>query len=319
MMEKRNLGNTGISVSEIAFGGVEIGLPYGIGIKSKTDMITEDNAVRLLHTALDNGINLFDTARLYGDSESIMGKAFQDRRQEVVLCTKCKHLKDSDGNLPEAREIKNVIKSSLAESLGALKTDSIDIYMLHQADEQILDCEEIREVFVELKKEGVVRSIGVSTYTPLETKKAIDSGVWDVVQLPFNLMNQAHAVHFTKAKAKGVGIMVRSVLFKGLLSGRGVNLHPALQEVEEHIGKYRQLLNGSQADLETLAIKFALEVPEVSAVLVGIDQMSYLEKALRITKDITIDQGMLGKVQKMEYPNPEFLDLVKWEKMKWLT
>lgn len=318
-MKKRNLGNTGISVSEIAFGGVEIGLPYGIGVKSKADMITEDNAVRLLHAALDNGINLFDTARLYGDSESIMGKAFQDRRQEVVLCTKCKHLKDSDGNLPEAGEIKNVIKTSLKESLDALKTDYIDIYMLHQADEQILDCEEIKEVFVELKKEGVIQSIGASTYTPQETKKAIDGGVWDVVQLPFNLMNQTHSVHFSEAKSKGVGIMVRSVLFKGLLSGKGTNLHPALSSVEEHIDNYRNVLNGSGTDLETIAMKFALASLEVSTVLVGIDQMSYLEKALKVTNSDSISSELFSKLQGMKYPDPAFLDLVKWEKMKWLT
>lgn len=318
-MKKRNLGNTGISVSEIAFGGVEIGLPYGIGIKSKADMITEDYAIRLLHTALDNGINLFDTARLYGDSESIMGKAFQDRRQEVVLCTKCKHLKDSDGNLPETGEIKNVIKTSLEESLNALKTSYLDIYMLHQADEQILDCEEIKEVFVELKNEGVVRSTGVSTYTPRETKKAIESDVWDVVQLPFNLMNQTHAVHFSQAKAKGVGIMVRSVLFKGLLSGRGTNLHPALRSVEEHINNYRNVLNGIGIDLETVAMKFALAALEVSTVLVGIDQMSYLEKALIAAKSDSISSELFSKLQSMKYPDPTFLDLVKWEKMKWLT
>lgn len=318
-MKKRNLGNTGISVSEIAFGGVEIGLPYGIGVKSKADMLTRDSAIRLLHAALANGINLFDTARLYGESESIIGNAFRDRRHDVIICTKCARLKGNDGKLPEPSKVEAVIETSLQESLKALQTNYADVYMLHQADKQILDYQEVSEVFMRLKKEGVVRAIGVSTYTSDETQQAINSGVWDVVQLPFNLMNQSQAVHFTNAQSKGVGIMVRSVLFKGLLSGRGINLHPALQEVEEHIGKYRQLLNGSQTDLETLAIKFALEVPEVSTVLVGIDQMGYLEKALRISRDKTIDHGILGKVQKMEYPNPEFLDLVKWEKMKWLT
>jgi len=78
-MNKRLLGQTGIQVSEIAFGGVEIGLPYGIGIKSKADMPSREESVRLLHTAVDSGINFFDTARMYGLSESIMGNAFKDR------------------------------------------------------------------------------------------------------------------------------------------------------------------------------------------------------------------------------------------------
>ena len=84
-MNKRMLGQTGIQVSEIAFGGVEIGLPYGIGIKSKADMPSQEESVRLLHTAVDSGINFFDTARMYGLSESIMGNAFKDRRNQVVM------------------------------------------------------------------------------------------------------------------------------------------------------------------------------------------------------------------------------------------
>jgi aryl-alcohol dehydrogenase-like predicted oxidoreductase len=78
-MNKRLLGQPGMQVSELAFGGVEIGLPYGIGIKSTADMPAREESGRLLHTAVDSGINFFDTARMYGLSESIMGNAFQDR------------------------------------------------------------------------------------------------------------------------------------------------------------------------------------------------------------------------------------------------
>lgn len=86
-MNKRLLGQTGIKVSEIAFGGVEIGIPYGIGVSIKTDMISESEAICLLHEAIDSGINIFDTARMYGASESIMGRAFKGRRDQVVICT----------------------------------------------------------------------------------------------------------------------------------------------------------------------------------------------------------------------------------------
>ena len=82
-MKNRFLGKTGIKVSEIAFGSVEIGMPYGIGIESKKDMLPEKNAIELLNIALDKGINFFDTARMYGDSEHILGKAFKERRKEI--------------------------------------------------------------------------------------------------------------------------------------------------------------------------------------------------------------------------------------------
>ena len=81
----RLLGRTGIRVSEIAFGGVEIGIPYGIGVNNRSDMLSHTEAVKLLHAAVEGGINFFDTARLYGESEQIMGKAFHDRRHLMKL------------------------------------------------------------------------------------------------------------------------------------------------------------------------------------------------------------------------------------------
>ncbi|MEO6933387.1 MAG: aldo/keto reductase, partial [Chitinophagaceae bacterium] len=97
----RSLGNTGFKVSEIAFGGVEIGLPYGIGVKDQADMLSHAEAIRLLHAAIDGGINFFDTARLYGESELIMGKAFKDRRENVLIATKCKHFREANGQIPD--------------------------------------------------------------------------------------------------------------------------------------------------------------------------------------------------------------------------
>ena len=108
-MNQRLLGQTGIRVSEIAFGGVEIGLPYGIGVHSTTDMPSRSEAIRLLHSAVDNGINFFDTARMYGVSESIMGQAFHDRRDHVVVSTKCLHLRDESGELPSLDKIREII------------------------------------------------------------------------------------------------------------------------------------------------------------------------------------------------------------------
>jgi aryl-alcohol dehydrogenase-like predicted oxidoreductase len=318
-MNQRLLGHTGIKVSEIAFGGVEIGMPYGIGVKSKTDMIPESEVIFLLHEAVDSGINFFDTARLYGTSESIMGRAFHDRRDEVVICSKCRPFRNRDGHLPPAGKLKKIIKKSLHDSLSALKTAYIDVYMLHQADVEILGNEMIAGFFVKLKKDGVIRATGVSTYTLEETRKAIESRVWDVIQLPFNLMDQSQATLFSRTAEKGIGIMVRSVLLKGILSKKGQHLHPALKDVEMHRKHYDELLNDSAPDLATLAIKFALSFTEVSSVLVGIDRMDYLHNSLAAADGIYLDEKTLSRARQLGYPHPGFLDLTRWDRMGWLT
>lgn len=313
------MGRTGLSVSEIAFGGVEIGMPYGIGVRDKKDMLSHGQAVRLLHSALDQGINLFDTARLYGESESIMGEAFEDRRSQVVLATKCTHFLDPAGRIPPYESLKKTVFHSVEESLKALRTDYLDIYMLHQSDHGILEDAGVKQVFAELRQTGLIRAAGTSVYHPGETVYAIAHGGWDVIQLPFNLMDQRQGAIFEQARARGVGLIVRSVLLKGLLSDRGRNLHPALQDVETHIGKYGSLMDAQFPDLPTLATKFALSFPEVSSVLVGIDREEYLQKTLLAADGHYLDEAQLSRAMALRYPDPAFLDLPKWDRMGWLT
>jgi len=317
-MKQRYLGKTGISVSEVAFGGVEIGIPYGIGIKSTKDMLSENEAIKLLHAAIDSGINFFDTARMYGHSEMIMGKAFKDRRSEVVISTKCRHLRDESGNLPGDSELKKIILDSLTESLEALQTDYVDIFMLHQADLEILENKTISTLFFKLKKEGKCKATGLSTYTTEETRKAIANGDWDVIQVPFNLLDQRQGAFFSLASQKGIGVIIRSVLMKGLLSVKGKSLHPALKQVEEHISNYNELMTGTDYNLSALAMKFALSFPDVSSVLVGIDRLDYLSQSLQSANGIYLDNLKLERAKELAYPEPDFLNLPYWDKMNWL-
>lgn len=317
-MKKRPLGNTGLFVSEIAFGGVEIGMPYGIGVNDTADMLSEPEAINLLHTALDSGINFFDTARMYGESETIMGKAFKQRRDEVIICTKCRHFLDNEGRIPDSPDLKEIIENSLNDSLTSLQTNHAEVFMLHQVNLEILKNEEIASVFLNLKKKGKIRATGVSTYTSEETQRAIEAGVWDVIQIPFNLMDQRQGTFFSVAEEKGIGLVVRSVLMKGLLSDRGKNLHPALKKVEKHIAAYRELLQGTSFNLPMLATKFALSFPEVSSILVGIDRKEYLNQSLEAANGKYLEKELMHRAKRMAFPEPDFLNLHQWSKMNWL-
>ncbi|WP_341836601.1 aldo/keto reductase [Chitinophaga pollutisoli] len=315
-MEKRALGKTGIRVSEVAFGGVEIGMPYGIGVHGREDMLPEQDAIRLLHAAVDGGINFFDTARLYGNSEEIMGRAFHDRRKDVVLATKCRHLHAPGQPLPPSETLREIIWGSLQESLRALQTDYVDVFMLHQASAAILDSQEVAAVFRDIKRQGICRATGISTYHTTETEQAVASGDWDVIQLPYNLMDQRQALCFDAAEAAGVGLVVRSVLLKGILGDRGRRLHPALKDVEVHVGKYAALQD--ELPLAEFAVKFALSSRQVAAVLIGIDKPEYLEATLRTADGRYLDAAAFAAAKRLSYPNPAFLDLPAWDRNGWL-
>ncbi|WP_209329680.1 aldo/keto reductase [Lunatimonas salinarum] len=314
-----DLGSTGLRVSEIAFGGVEIGMPYGIGIRSEADMLQEREAVNLLNRSLEEGINFFDTARMYGDSERLMGIAFASKREQVVICSKCRHFRDQRGQLPATGELTRIIHQSAEESLCALRTDYLDLFMLHQADEEILQCEEIIEAFLALRDAGKVRSIGASTYSASESTLAIKSGVWQVVQLPFNILDQRQAAVFESAAKSNVGLVIRSVLLKGLLSDRGKGLPLPLERVERHIQKLADLAGTMDIDLPTLAIRFALSFEAVSSVLVGIDQEKYLLQAVGAAHKSQLDEEIFDAVKRLAFPDPEFINLPHWDRMGWLT
>lgn len=305
-------------VSEIAFGGAEIGLPYGLGITSESDMLSQNDAVDLLHASIEAGINFFDTARSYGTSEAIMGKAFQDRRDHVLIATKCGHILESDGTLPAAATLRKRVEASLQKSLSELKTDYVDVFMVHSASQELLHCEDVIRIFSDLKTSGAIRSTGASIYSVEEAKTAIDSGAWEVIQSAFNLMDQRQETLFTTAVQQGVGLVIRSVLMRGLLTEKGKNLHPALQPVENHIAKYQELVGEAAPDLSTLATRFALSFPAVSSILVGVDRLTYLYQSVEAANGDYLDSKSVSRAKELAYPDPTFLNLPHWDKMGWL-
>lgn len=312
------MGSTGLSVSEIAFGGVEIGMPYGIGADGKENMPDESVAVELLWKALDLGINFFDTARLYGESERLMGKAFKGMREQVVLATKCTHFKDENGQIPAYGKLKDIVNHSLDESLEALQTDYLDIFMVHYADMDILSNADVARIFSDVKESGKVKYIGVSVYKPEESLRAVEAGVWDVIQLPFNLMDQSHKICFGKAKERGVGIIVRSVLMRGLLTDRVFNMDEALSDVAKHIEHYREIALKNFGSFPEYATKFALKHPEVSSVLVGIDKEEYLQASIANLSGKVLSEELFEQSKDLAYPEPANLNLAEWDRKGWL-
>jgi 1-deoxyxylulose-5-phosphate synthase len=319
-MNKRYLGKTGIEVSELSFGTVALGLPYGIGITKESDMLPEDQAVALLRASLDRGINFYDTARFYGKSENLISEAFAACRDKAVICTKPAPLYDpySGQALPSSAEIKTKLETSLTQSLSTLQTDYLDVYMSHSGTKEVIENDTVIDFFRQLKKKGIIRATGVSVYTLEQSMLAIECGLWDVIELPFNMMDQTQLPALDLAEPKGIGIVVRSVLFKGILTDRGNSLHHELKSVQEHRRKYEQLLNDKVRTLSGLATKFVLSCKGVSSVLVGIDKLRYLEQAIAVADGKYLDEETLVKAKKLAYPDPEFLNLSMWDRMGWL-
>lgn len=210
-VQYRKLGRTNLKVSRIGFGGLSITgfthYKYPLEFKFERKV-----AIQTVKTALDLGINLFETGRGYGISEKIIGESIGDKREKCCLVTKTM-----------ARD-KKLSYLQLQQSLMALKTDRIDVYEFHQIDSEldlknILRSDGAMATFKNAQKEGVIDWIGISGHFPDILLKALKTNIFDVVQAPFNLINrEAEKELFQFCKESDIGIMAMKPFAGGTLT-----------------------------------------------------------------------------------------------------
>jgi len=184
-LKDRKLGNTGITVSEIGFG------TWGIGGSAYGD-VDDNESRRVLKSAFELGITFYDTADLYGDghSEELLGEVFAGRRDQVVIATKGGTLPHTTFDMPQNFS-SQYIEKAIAGSLKRLKTNYIDLYLLHSPRiENIQENDDLLNVLETAKKKGLIRAYGISARSPADALRAIDEWGFDVVEINFNLIDQ---------------------------------------------------------------------------------------------------------------------------------
>jgi aryl-alcohol dehydrogenase-like predicted oxidoreductase len=274
-MRHRAFGRTGVEVPEIGFGAWAIGSggPGLVGYGPTDDAAS----LAALHRAVELGCAFIDTASVYGrgHSEELIGRA--GIRDRIFLATKC----GFDWSAAETH-VSNwspeFLRRSIDDSLRRLRTDRVDLLQLHNPKPGDMAALEVLE---EARRAGKTRFIGVSVIKPEEAVAAIERGV-DAVQMKYNYVEQEHRTRtFPAAAAKGVAVVVREPLERGLLSGkfkRDARFGPLdvrsnwkpevfskkMDAVEEFLTLVKPGLAPARA-----AIKFALASPEVSVVIPG--------------------------------------------------
>ncbi len=203
-MEKRILGRTGLEVSRLGVGLAEIG--------HQLTLANEAQAADVLNSALDAGINFLDTAACYGISEELIGRTVAPRREEYVLATKCGHVA---GGYEGEEWTAQTIQDSIDRSLKRLRTDYLDLVQLHTCGVDVLERGEVIQALQDAQQAGKTRFIGYSGDNEA-AEWAIESGVFDTLQTSFNLVDQrARTRLFPKAKAKGLGIIIKRPIANG--------------------------------------------------------------------------------------------------------
>ena len=309
-MKKRTLGNTGFEVTELGYGSWPLcnnrNMEYG--------EIDEKEAHETVETYLNLGGNFIDTARGYGERpERVIGTVVKEKfnREDVYIATKSAAGQNVD-SIPGLRK-------DLEESLRLLKTDYVDVFQLHQPPEDKETMNRVLDEMDRFKEEGKIRSLGasikgpdVSDATVALCHQYIDTGRLGSIQIVYSILRQKLLPVIEKAEQSGVGVIVRTVLESGLLTGKykpghtfsgldqrrrykADHLEFILKTVEE-IGRFA--VRPPFENLAETAIRFALEPTGVSTIIVGAHRPENVKRNVKTAELPGLDSEVLEKLRK---------------------
>ena len=308
-LHRRRLGRTRLQVSEISLGCVEIGLPYSISADGVLKRPAEEETERILHTALDLGVNHLDTARAYGESEAIIGRVLKDRRDEFILTTKIPVHKQAGLSTAELRKH---CRSSIETSLAALQTDRIDIVLLHTSGPEMLRRRDVPKILGE-ECGRFVRFFGASVYGMESARIAIDSGWCDCVQIAYSILDRGpEADVLEHARKKDVGVVARSVLLKGALTRRCEKLPDELKAVRAAVAEAAQLSPEGLDGLPVLAYRYVLSDARVHTALVGASSVAEVEQAVRFASTGPLGRHEIDEIRRIRVKDEKLLNPGNW-------
>jgi L-galactose dehydrogenase len=295
-VQNHQLGSTELSVSEIGFGAAPLGGEYGTN-----DDRELEGAVRF---AIDNGINFFDTAAYYGRglSETRLGKALGNRRQDVIVATECARY-DVDGFDFSAAGVRR----SVEDSLRRLQTDYLDILHIHDVEfgchRQIV--EETIPAVRKIQAEGKARFIGITGLSlRMLGEIASDARVDCMLSYcRYNLMNRDMDRQLTGiARERNIGLLNASPLHMRMLSDSGAPpWHPAPEAVKEAAKRVVELCHARGASAPAVALQFAVQHPYVASTFVGMATRAEVQQNLA-TYAGTPDPELLREIEAIVAP-----------------
>ena len=316
-MQRRILGGTGISVSEFALGTMML------GVMGNAD---HDDSIRIVHRALDAGVNFVDTADIYsaGESEEIVGRALKGRRDDVVLATKFGLPVGGEAN--QAGGSPRWIARAVEHSLRRLATDHIDLYQMHRPDRNT-DLDETLAALSDLVHAGKVRAIGCSTFPAeliVESHWVAERGGhhrFRTEQPRYSLLTRTvERDVLPTAQRYGMGVLTYGPLSSGWLSGRadpttghraqgrgarGFDMTvPANQARREAVVQLQALAAEAGLPLTHLATAFVRSHPAVTSVIIGPRTFEQVEDLLA-GADVVLSEDILDRIDAIVPPGTE--------------
>jgi aryl-alcohol dehydrogenase-like predicted oxidoreductase len=302
-MHYRELGKTGVAVSEVGLGCNRLGQSYA----------SDDHWTRLVLRAVDLGITVFDTAEAYGwgRSEEMLGAALGNR-DDVLIATKMCRVRESGEQEFGAARMQETVEGSLRR----LRRDVIDIYQLHSPRREALERFDWAEGMLRLKEQGKIRFAAVAVSHEDDALWLMDQDpgarLVEVLQITYNIFHTKPEVDlFAKAVSKGVGLLCRMPLARGVLTGKFRPGEPVSEghralldgdQMEENIRRaeaLRPLGQDYEGGMTRMALHFSLSPEAISAIIPGARTFSQIEENVAASNGRGLTRAMQEEIHRL--------------------
>ena len=304
-MEYANVA--GLRCSRLALGTAQLGFAYGLS--NRVGQPTKSDAKAILSVAFDGGVNVLDTAYLYGDSEALIGEVVSSLSapHDLVIVTKLKKI-PLDRELGAA-ELRAEVDESIHTSLKRLRLESVPVYLMHNPQHLTAFGGSIVEQLLRLREQGLVRHVGISIYTAEEADMALNTEGIEALQVPFNVFDQrlVRSGLFERAGAKNVAVFVRSVYLKGVVV---MDVDEVPEYLDQAIPLKRRLDDVCAKfgrPVTEVALKYPLTVTSGTSVLTGVEQVSQMRANLKLFDSPALPGDMVSEIQAAFEDVPEFV------------
>ena len=307
-----------LNISRFGIGTVQFGIDYGIN--NKSGKVPYTDVVRIFEKAIESGVNFVDTSRLYGSSETVIGKAIEeiDASDRFVICTKL----DISANYNEKsdREILKEVSDSLEKSLESLKVSEIPIYLLHIPKHRTFRNGIIWEHLKEKRDEGYIGHLGVSVSNGVEEAKGClkDSDV-EAIQIPFNIFDQRWLASgiLDNANKRGCAVFTRSAYLQGLIIMDDKSVPAELSEVLKYKRLLRKIAEETSLDIKELALRYVFSIKGITSTVIGLDSYEQFIENISIYKKGKLDRDLLTRINEAFHDIPEdIVNPVFWKSQK---
>ena len=293
----------GISLSQMMLGTVQFGMPYGIA--NQTGQPEYRDVVAIIDAAVTGGVNCFDTAAAYGQSEEILGRALKELRigPMVTLVTKVRPLTTEE--LANPRLAESAIQASIELSLQRLQLDCLPIVLFHrECDAKFFD------VVEKLRSEGKLQHFGVSCgNTPGAAADFASTGLVTALQIPATIVDHRHfrSGIMQESASRNIAIFIRSVYLQGLLAMPVDTIPDKLRGIIPERERLTSIAEDSGLSLMELALRYILSLPGITSVLTGVETREQVEQNLLTFASGRLSDDILSAIHQDVTELPEVI------------